>query len=231
MAPQQHSKKNPKSATQDLTKVFESGSGKIKKKIRDTERLLKRDKLPANVRVDNERTLKALKVQLKNIETQQKTKKIAKKYHMVRFFERKKATRQLKQAKKALEEAESSDDKKAIKKARTVYKHKEVELAYTILFPKSSKYVSLYPNSDDKEEELNEKAKKGLRATEEARKEFKKQVKTMIDEDKLPFSLEDVLKGKSIAYDQKDQNEETEEIDAPVEGDDGAEDDFFEEEL
>lgn len=225
--------KNPKALSKEdkLSKIFGSGNGKIKKKIRDIERFLKKDNLPANIRVDNERTLKALKVQLINNDSSLKTKKIAKKYHMVRFFERKKALRLFKKAKKAYEETLASEDRKMIKKARTVLKHKEVELVYTVLYPKDEKYVSLYPNLEA-EQELSEKAKIGLRATEEKRKQFKQHVETLIKDNKLPFSLNDIIEGKIVLYDQQKKKTEIAAPDAYVEGDNKVDnDDFFEEEL
>jgi hypothetical protein len=60
----------------------------LKKKVRDIERLLSRPNstLLADARAENERALEAFKHEL-SIATQSKTEqKMAKKYHMVRFF-------------------------------------------------------------------------------------------------------------------------------------------------
>lgn len=207
---------NKKSHTSDLSKVLASGSGKIKKKMRDIQRLLTRPTLPADVRVNNERTLKALEVQLNNVVHKSKEKKNAKKYHMVRFFERKKAIRLLKQAKKSLEEAESNEDKKAAKKARILLKHKEIDVAYCILFPKSEKYISLYPNPKDEDQStLTEKAKQGMKRTEQRKLEFRKHVESLIKDDKLPFSLDEIVNGKSVKVETNLSSKSGEEIDAP----------------
>lgn len=67
----------------------------VKKSIRDTQRLLKRPDLPADVRQEQERKLAAL--QGKNEEThhKQKESKLAEKYRMLKFIEKKKVVRKL----------------------------------------------------------------------------------------------------------------------------------------
>lgn len=231
--------RNESKTENSISKVLNAGSGKIKKKIRDIERLLKKDNLAANVRVDNERSLKALKVQLGNVEQQSKSKQIARKYHMVRFFERKKAVRQLKQARKAYEEAKTTQDRKTTKKARTVLKHKEIDVAYAFMFPKDQKYISLFPNPKNEDDStLTAKAKRGMHLTEQKRIEFRKYVEGLIKDDKLPFSFEDMLSGKSLqikdgkrTFDQTNDDNDNEEIDAPTKRLKSEEkDEFFEDE-
>jgi rRNA-processing protein Efg1 len=60
----------------------------LKKKIRDLTRLLSnpRTALPADVRLENERALEAFKHELSLAQSASREQKIAKKYHMVRFF-------------------------------------------------------------------------------------------------------------------------------------------------
>ncbi|KAK6462531.1 rRNA-processing protein EFG1 [Scheffersomyces coipomensis] len=218
-------------ASIEVSKVLGAGSSKIKKKIRDIERLLKKDNLPANVRVENERSLKALKVELGNTKLNLKAKEISKKYHMVRFFEKKKAVRKAKQARKEFEEVSKAGVRKEIKKARKKLRHSEVDLAYIVLFPKTEKYISLYPNpkENDEVDMKNPKAKKGIQLTEQRKRELINQAEKLIEEDKLPFSLEDVIQGKTIKLDERSHNEvPTEEIDAPVQKEEEEEDDFFE---
>ena len=55
----------------------------------------KNPNLPADKKIEYDRALKGLKVELQNSQVQNKAKVLAKKYHMVRFFERK-AVRKLK---------------------------------------------------------------------------------------------------------------------------------------
>jgi hypothetical protein len=73
--------KRPKTSYNARTKSATT----LKKKIRDAERLLQRP-ISADVRVESERALAAFKHEL-TIATRARTEqKIAKKYHMVRFF-------------------------------------------------------------------------------------------------------------------------------------------------
>lgn len=220
-------KANPRyeRATTDLSGVLGS-TVRVKKKIKSIEGLLKRDTLPADIRIEKERALKALRIDLKNTYFNMKTKERAKKYHMVRFFERKKAVRKLKQATKAYEEVEKTEVKKDIKKARKVLKHAQVDVAYVIMFPKSAKYISLYPNAP--KEDLDENVRRGLQITDEKRLEYRKMMEEVIDNDRLPFTFEDVLAGKNIQIENERLPGQTEEIDAPQEQEKEEEDDFFE---
>lgn len=104
-----------------------------------------------------------------------------------------------------------------------------------MLFPKTEKYISLYPNpkEDDKTElSKNPKAKKGMQMTEERKRELRKQAERLLDENKLPFSIDDVLQGKTIRLDDTQNHAVlTEEIDAPSKkynDEEEKEDDFFE---
>lgn len=207
------------------------GSAKIKKKIRDIERLLRRDNIGADTRLENERALKALKVELEEAHARLNEREMAKKYHMVRFFERKKALRKLKQATKDLKKLEDDNaEKKELKKARRVLKHAQIDMAYVLLFPKNEKYLSLYPNANESSEaQTNPKAKKGAQETEEARRNRRKEMETLIDEDKLPFTFDDVLAGTEINTTLAPAAKKVKEIDAPdADGNDDDEDDFFE---
>lgn len=208
----------------DLSDVFGS-SVRTRKKIKSIEGLLQRDNLPADVRIEKERALKALRAGLKNTLFRLKTQKRARKYHMVRFFERKKALRKLKQAKKALEKVTLDGVKKDIKKARRAIHHCEVDVAYAIMFPKSEKYISLYAVES---EDLDENEKKGKLITGEKRLQFKKKVEELIKSGRLPFAFEDALEGKTITVDTIKWTEPKEEIDAPAKVPMEEEDDFFE---
>lgn len=225
--------KTSRGASIQVVESMGSGSAKIKKKIRDIERLIKNNpNLPADKKIEYDRGLKALQVELKNSQVQNKAKIISKKYHMVRFFEKKKATRKLKNLRKEFEEISKTGVRKDIKKARKQLKHGEIDLAYVILFPKTEKYISLYP-SPNNEDQTDPNVIKGLKKTEERRREFRKSVEKLIDEDKLPFSIDDILQGKSVRLDStKKQNAViTEEIDAPEAKQNGQkeeQDDFFE---
>lgn len=212
----------------DLSDVFGS-TVRVKKQIKNIENLLQKDSLPADVRVEKERALKALKVDLKHSQFNLKTKERAKKYHMVRFFERKKAIRKLKQATKAHKEAVETESKKEIKKARKVLKHTQIDVAYVFMFPKSEKYVSLYPPEINAEAKQDENVRKGAQRTEEKRLAYRKKMEELIDNGKLPFSFEDVLSGKTVQVENAVLPKQEEEIDAPQEKpQEEEEDEFFE---
>ena len=216
----------------EVSKAINTGSSaKLKKKIRDIERLLtKNDKLPSDKKIEYERAPKGLKVELQNSQTVLKTKQNATKYHMVRFFERKKAIRKLKQLRKAFEEVQKTEVRKDIKKARKQLKHGEIDLMYVLLFPKSEKYISLYPSAND--EDLSDpNVKIGLRKTEARRLEFRKEVEKMMEEGKVPFTVDDILSGKKVNTDvgANARVAPAEEIDAPEQKEpESQEDDFFE---
>ena len=78
--------KNPKNnksrsrgAPIQVAESIGSGSAKIKKKIRDIERLIKKNpNLPADKKIEYDRALKGLKVELQNSQVQNKAKVLAK---------------------------------------------------------------------------------------------------------------------------------------------------------
>lgn len=152
-----------------------AGSNKIKKRIRDIERLLakKRDTLPDTVIIEKERSLQALKYELDQAQLKQKVKKNSKKYHMVRFFERKKAMRRYKNALKNDDEEETLQRK--------------IDLCYVVNFPKSEKYIALYPNEEADSAKTNER-----------REFFRGKIAKQFENGSLPVPLEDILKGKKL---------------------------------
>lgn len=156
-----------------------TGSSKLKRKIRNLERLLRLETLDANKKIECERALAANKQELAEIEANRKTKKIAQRYQMVRFFERKKSTRRLKHALRQL--SENQDDEKL----QNEFKEAETDFHYVREFPLDQKYESIYS-----EAELSEKA----RAVRDS-------VKSMIQSGKLSAGIED---GKALALESSD---------------------------
>lgn len=67
------------------------------------------EEINAEVRIAAERQLRALKIDLQEAQFESKEKKLAVKYHRVKFFERQKVTRKIKQTEKLLKEADSKD--------------------------------------------------------------------------------------------------------------------------
>ncbi|KAH9222679.1 hypothetical protein DL95DRAFT_325640 [Leptodontidium sp. 2 PMI_412] len=123
----------------------------IKKRIRDVTRRLERsENAPADKKLEDERALAAYQQELASAEAEKIRQKMIKKYHMVRFFERQKATRQLKKLRKRLLEAKSTEEVETLKSQMHIV---EVDLNYTQYCPLSEVYISLYPptNSGDDE--------------------------------------------------------------------------------
>ncbi|GKT97925.1 rrna-processing protein efg-1 [Fusarium langsethiae] len=124
-----------------------------KKRTRTIERLLNRNQeLPANVRNDLERELGALKSTVSDKSFQRLRSAMISKYHMVRFFERKKASRLAKQLRRKIDETESTetDELEALKRDLHVA---EVDEAYTQHFPHAEPYISLYTSAKSEKEE------------------------------------------------------------------------------
>ena len=180
-----------------LASVIGAGANKIKKQIRNVERLLqkRRDVLPDTVIVEKERMLEGLKFELKEAELRQVGRKNAKKYHMVRFFERKKALRRYKQAsKKVIADPEN-------KRFQNELRDCTIDLCYVVNFPRLSKYIALYPTGSSDAKELSEEVKKGLDSTDAKRTEFRNLVAKQLDEGTLPVSLSQILEGKRLNKD------------------------------
>ncbi|PKS06811.1 hypothetical protein jhhlp_006886 [Lomentospora prolificans] len=115
----------------------------LKKRVRTIERLFnKNDDIPGHIRVELERELSAHKASIAEITYRKKRSEMIKKYHMVRFFERQKAERLVKQLKKRLSSEATTEKADEIKAKLEIA---EVDLAYTRYYPFLEPYISLYP--------------------------------------------------------------------------------------
>ncbi|KAF4963254.1 hypothetical protein FSARC_8723 [Fusarium sarcochroum] len=124
-----------------------------KKRTRTIERLLNRNQeLPADVRNDLERELGALKATVSDKSFQKKRSAMISKYHMVRFFERKKAIRLVRQLRKKIEQTESTEKDELEGLERDLHVA-EVDEAYTQHFPHAEAYISLYTSAKSEKEE------------------------------------------------------------------------------
>lgn len=74
---------------------------------------------------------------------QQRERKLAKKYHKVRFFERVKVERKLKRVASRIKDC-SSPGTKLLEELHTL----QDDLAYIKYFPKGEKYISLFPQKE-----------------------------------------------------------------------------------
>ncbi|PBK73905.1 hypothetical protein ARMSODRAFT_563744 [Armillaria solidipes] len=186
MAPSRTSKATRKSHRPD------GGSGqsgtpgvqKVKSSLRQTRRLLAKDNLAADVRVTTERRLKALEAELAEAEQIRKERALGMRYHGVKFFERQKVLRKVKQAKKKLSST-PQNEKKALE---SLLFGARVDLNYILHYPKTKKYISLFPpeirhpetqsNSTDSSE------------TNAQRQQIKDQIRQQMLDGELPFEPE-----------------------------------------
>ncbi|KAI8971029.1 hypothetical protein BD414DRAFT_229574 [Trametes punicea] len=122
------------------------GVQKIKAALRQTRRLLAKDKLAADVRVATERRLKSLEADLANAERARLERTMAMRYHKVKFFERQKVTRKLNQAKRKLAAmAPCEEDEATTAELEARLSELRVDLNYIMHYPKTKKYISLFP--------------------------------------------------------------------------------------
>ncbi|KAM3464642.1 hypothetical protein MY5147_006721 [Beauveria neobassiana] len=130
-----------------------------KKRTRSIQRMMSRNgDIPANLRNDMERELAAHKSTINEKTFQRRRSAMISKYHMVRFFERKKATRLVKQLKRQLEA--TTDDHERSKLQADLH-IAEVDEAYTMHHPHAETYISLYGTiKKDDDEDATEEEKK-----------------------------------------------------------------------
>ncbi|KAJ1958475.1 18S rRNA maturation protein [Linderina pennispora] len=140
--------KQRKQLTNKLTeRKLPTSVSACKKQLRDITRLAQRATLPSTKKVELERRIKALNVHMEQMTNAEVNKKNAKRYHHVKFFERKKVMRKL-------AKAEKQGDDDAVEELM-------VSLNYTTYYPDEQKYISLYPTDPSKtpEEAKQQQAK------------------------------------------------------------------------
>ncbi|KAF8260573.1 hypothetical protein EI94DRAFT_1689645 [Lactarius quietus] len=119
------------------------GVSKIKSALRQTRRLLAKEGLAADARVESERKLKALETDLVAAEKSNKERTLATRYHKVKFFDRQKLLRKIMQTKSRLEvDGVSSKVRRALEAELFELR---VDLNYVLNYPRLEKYISLFP--------------------------------------------------------------------------------------
>ncbi|KAH9846492.1 hypothetical protein C2E23DRAFT_575250 [Lenzites betulinus] len=146
----QHKKHPSPSASTAASSAALPGVQKIKAALRQTRRLLAKDKLAADVRVATERRLRSLEGDLAAAERARLERTMAARYHKIKFFERQKVVRRLVQAKRKLAAGAADGTAKGIgKKERKELERRvtelRVDLCYILHYPKTKKYISLFP--------------------------------------------------------------------------------------
>ncbi|KAG1726876.1 uncharacterized protein EDB91DRAFT_1165436 [Suillus paluster] len=140
MAPQATHESKPAANSSPRSESL-PGVQKIKSSLRQTRRLLAKENLAADVRVETERRLKALEADLARAEMARKERTYAMKYHKVKFFERQKLVRRIKQVKRDLTSAQGKEREKLEGELEGL----RVDLNYVLHYPKTKKYISLFP--------------------------------------------------------------------------------------
>lgn len=124
----------------------------LKGQIRSLKRLLDRNEgLAATIRVEKERALQTAQHELQQAERAKKRSEMIGKYHKIRFFDRQKATKRLKHARKALQACEGDDVERA--RLGRVVQDAEVDVNYAQYFPLDQPYVSMFPRKNEGEDE------------------------------------------------------------------------------
>ncbi|KAH9925699.1 hypothetical protein B0H21DRAFT_764282 [Amylocystis lapponica] len=136
-----HKQRNP--SQDDAGSLVVPGVQKLKAALRQTRRLLAKDNLAADVRRVTERRERALEADLAQAEQARTERAMAARYHMVKFFERQKVMRRLQQTKRQL--AQAGSDNKARRTLEERLAALRIDLNYIIHYPKTKKYISLFP--------------------------------------------------------------------------------------
>ncbi|GAA5979990.1 hypothetical protein JCM10908_001491 [Rhodotorula pacifica] len=131
---------NNNNGTADTNAIPAGSVSKLKAQIRQTKRLLAREDLTPDVRTTTERRMVALESELEKTSQSKVEKKMVQRYRGVKFFERQKLLRKIKQARKQLADVpESADAQRALLEAR-------IDLYYVLRYPRSEKYIALFPD-------------------------------------------------------------------------------------
>ena len=113
--------------------------------LRSVRRLLARGTLPRGAQAAQERLARELEARVAAQERQEKERKLSTRYHMVRFFDRQKLTRALRQAEKSL--AAAGERGSADLELRVAALREDLD--YVQNFPKGEVYVSVVKANDE----------------------------------------------------------------------------------
>eukprot|EP00981_Chlorochromonas_danica_P004891 scaffold978_cov172-Ochromonas_danica.AAC.22 len=131
------------------------------KKIRDLERLLKSkgDALDEEAKESILKRIEALRETKEVKQLQEVRRKHEQRYHMVKFFERKKVTRMISTLDKKVSQAEGKEQEKLQSQRQRLLE----DLAYIMYYPVKMKYVALFADQEEKGQE--EKGRSGKMAS------------------------------------------------------------------
>ncbi|KAL8726363.1 MAG: hypothetical protein Q9166_006770 [cf. Caloplaca sp. 2 TL-2023] len=119
----------------------------IKSNIRNVSRVLDHaQSLPLDIRIEKERALAGYKQDLEKAQREKERQRMIKKYHMVRFFERQKATRTLKKLRSRLPSVQRNTPEH--EKLEIEIQIAEVDLNYALYHPLTEKYIGIFPRQE-----------------------------------------------------------------------------------
>ncbi|EYE98070.1 Efg1 domain-containing protein [Aspergillus ruber CBS 135680] len=148
-------KKKIQLGTQKREKNEYPSVNELKRRIRAVKRLLEKVDLPADARIVQERALSGYEKDLEDEMQRRDRSQMIKKYHFVRFLDRKSATKDLKRLQRR--ETETTDQE-ALESLHEELHAARVSLNYTIYYPLNDKYISLYAEQKQKKPSQSESA-------------------------------------------------------------------------
>lgn len=181
------------------TKSFKKARpvNELKTSIRNIKRLLERDvaeksmgeaggknkPLPPKVRISKERELASAQHELAESQAAEKRSKMIARYHKVRFFDRQKATKRLKRARKAMKEVE--DDAARREELAREADECELDVQYAMYYPLDVPYVALYPSHKKVEGQEEDSDGKAVEVARQGDAEMRALLKKCVAEGKL----------------------------------------------
>lgn len=116
----------------------------LKSKVRGLQRLLQHagSKMSSAARSKMEAEICSLKALAEDRKRRERERNFAKKYHMVKFFERRKIQRKLEIVERRMAQHGADAENLLVQKRKL-----EEDLCYVLNFPKDQPYLSLYPTS------------------------------------------------------------------------------------
>ncbi len=100
--------------------------------------------------------IRLLKEQIQEKQNAQRQKKLATKYHQVKFFERQKLTRMERKIRKKLEEAKQAADFEDVRILTEQLEYVCMNQLYVAFYPNDTKYLALFANGDSGDDSGND---------------------------------------------------------------------------
>lgn len=165
----------------------------LKNQIRAIRRMLGRNKdsMSEEARAHQEKRLRSLEQKQMDNKQREKERKLAKRYHHVKFFEKKKVLKKIKQLERRLKSASSSTSSSPISDVQHELQRARDNLIYIQYFPKNAKYVSLFAKSDEKTDNTAKIAALLKRAKERKQQEARAEALRIENIDKRDYDDDD----------------------------------------